>query len=296
MRRHVLFLLNPQSGQGRSAHRLRRLLADIPPLAERQETIEVRSVADACDALASLEPGGVPVAVGGDGMVGLVAAALRACGKGEVALAILPFGTGNILAHTLGLDDTRRAVLAVREGQPSRVDVMRTSDPSAPLAVVSISSGFEGRFLMQYGNLRRFGRAVGALAGLAESWGRADALALEVDGETVLRAGERAFSAGLYNTRTYAGGVVMSPDADPADGIGESVVYRTAPAYWATVVRRLCGSSAPARTGVVRRPWRRARLESSGPLQIDGEPRGAGTISVWMEAAALPVLGPPVAR
>lgn len=293
MRRHVLFLLSPRAGRGRAADRLRRVLTRTPPLARRLETVEVRSVAGARDALARLEPGGVPVAVGGDGMVGLVAAALRECGMGDAALAILPFGTGNILARTLGLDDLGRAVLALREGAPSRVDVMRTSHPSAPVAVVSISGGFEGRFLMRYGGLRRFGRPLGALAALAESWGRADSVALELDGEPVLGREERAFSAGLYNTRMYAGGVVMSPDADPADGVGESVVYRSASAYWTTVARRLRGGPARARSGVIRRRWRRARLESSGPLQIDGEARAAGAISVWMEPAALPVLVAP---
>ena len=86
----------------------------------------------------------------------------------------------------------------------------------------------------------------------------------------------------------------MSPDADPTDGLGEGVVYRTAGVYWATVAGSLSHhGSVPTNAGILRRRWRQARLESSGPLQIDGESQSAGSVSVWMEAGALRVLVAP---
>jgi diacylglycerol kinase family enzyme len=290
--RHVLFIVNRQAGSGRSSERLRRRLEHLPGFSARQETAEVRSLDEARDALRGLAPDAVPVAAGGDGIVGLVASALLASGMSHRPLAILPLGTSNLLARALGLRDARDALSALDGGKPCRIDVMRTSHPSAPVAVVSISTGFEGRFLARYGRIRRYGRALGALSALTEAWGRASPVALELDGETLLAPEDVAYSAGLYNTPSYVGGLVMSPDADASDGVGESVVYRNATAYWAAVARGACGGSLRPRAGVMRRRWRRARLESQSPLQIDGEPYPPGAVSVWIEAAALTVLVP----
>lgn len=252
----------------------------------------MRTIADAGVALRRLAPGGIPVAAGGDGTVGLLVAALHRNGMQDSAIAILPFGTGNILARALGVGDPRQAIRALEHGTVRHIDVMRTSHPAAPFALVSISTGFEGRFLSRYACLRRFGRPVGALAALSVAFGNGGPIALELDGDAVLRPDDGVFSAGLYNTRCYAAGLVMSPGADISDGWGECNVYRTARTYWATVGAALRGASRYPHAGVFRRRWRTAHIESQGPIQLDGEPVSGSAISVCMEPGALAVIVP----
>jgi hypothetical protein len=118
---------------------------------------------------------------------------------------------------------------------------------------------------------------------------------LELEGENVLGAGDEVFSAGLYNTPFYAGGLVMSPDADVTDGAGEVAVYRTALAYVRATAAALGRSSRRSGPDVLRRRFGVARLESAGPLQIDGEPVAAGAVSVRMQPGALSVIAAGVA-
>ena len=287
-----LFLVNPGAGAGRAEAHLRTLL---PRLVERglvADVVRVTSVDDACVALRGLEPGRVPVATGGDGTVSLVAAALCRNGMRDVAIAILPVGTGNILARTLGVHRPDQAVRALQHGAVRRIDVMRTSHPLAPVALVSVSGGFEGRFLDCYSRFRRFGRPLGAFAAVPLARKRTVGMNLQLDGDAVVQTDDPVFSAGLYNTPFYVGGAVMSPGADIADGSGEGVVYWTSSAYWRAVWAGLRGGARSGAPGILRRAWRVARIESEGTLQIDGEPVRPQAMSVWMEPAALSVLVP----
>jgi diacylglycerol kinase family enzyme len=115
---------------------------------------------------------------------------------------------------------------------------------------------------------------------------------LELDGEVVADTATPVFSAGLYNARHYPLRVVMSPDADLSDGLGEGVVYHTASAYWSTVASGLRGGARGARSAVTRRTWSTARLQSEGPFQIDGESVEGGSFSVRLEPGAFRVLVP----
>lgn len=287
----AVFLVNPASGRGRGEARLRALLARSDRAPSRDEIVPVRSSADVRAALRARAPGVIPVAVGGDGTVGLVAAALTADGRSDdTPLGILPLGTANILARTLGLADPGRALRALAMGRARRIDLMRTSRCEAPVALIGVSVGFEGRFIERYSALRGLGRPLAVLIAALGITGARSSITVEIDGKTL---GPRALvGAGLYNTPAYAAGVVMSPGSDPGDGVAETVLYRTRRAYLATVLDGIRGGSARPRPGVVRDRWRRARLDGPGPVQIDGEPHPPGPVSVHVAPGALTVLSP----
>jgi diacylglycerol kinase family enzyme len=244
-----------------------------------------------CTALRSLDPGVVPVAAGGDGTAGLLATALDRNGAGAV-MALLPLGTGNILARALGVGEPGQAFRALEQGAVRHIDVMRTSHPAAPLALVSISAGFEGRFLHRYAACRFLGRPLAALTALLGSLGQGASIGLELDGQAVIRPGDVPFTAGLYNTSLYAGGLVMLPGADPADGAGEGAVYQTAWAYGVALGAALRRVAPRPRADVLHRRWRTAWIDCPGPLQIDGEPVAAREVSVWLEPRALTIVAP----
>ncbi|MCY7402452.1 MAG: sphingosine kinase, partial [Nocardioides sp.] len=102
MPRQLAMLVNPTSGKGRGA----RLLE---PVAERLRrsgaTVDIvvgRDADEAFDRLRDQVAAGVDgvVAVGGDGLVNL---ALQVVGGTGVPLGIVPAGTGNDIARSLGL-------------------------------------------------------------------------------------------------------------------------------------------------------------------------------------------------
>jgi diacylglycerol kinase (ATP) len=301
----AVYLVHVGAGRGRADGRLRRLLARNDTPAGHRSIVRITCPADARRAVARLEPHQFPVAAGGDGTAAMVAAALLEAGGTDRPMGVLPLGTANLLARNLGAHDPLRALQTLARGVVRRIDVMRTSDPHAPVALVSVSAGWEGRFIEAYAASRGLGRAAAGVYGLVAAGLRAEAVTLELNEVTVLDGREAVFSAGLYNTRFYAGGLVVSPNADPADGECESFVYRTAATYAAAMTRRLLWSGRlqariirdrEDRHASVDAPqsarWTAAVLVSAGVLQIDGEPRPPQCLALRVEPNALPILVP----
>jgi diacylglycerol kinase (ATP) len=236
-----------------------------------------------------MEPGQIPIIAGGDGSVAMVAAELLRAGPCTAPLGILPLGTGNIVAETVGIRTVEDALRAFRNPTVRRLDVLRTSSPIAPIALVSISAGFEGDFMHRYGSLRHLGRVAAAFAGIPLVGRCRMGIQLEVENKSLCRADEEVFSAGIYNTRSYAGRIVMSPDADPTDGVFEVVAYRRALDYWGSLAAAIAGRTHRPLT-VVRQQCRTAMLSCDGPLQIDGEPLTPSQLRVTVDPLALPLL------
>jgi diacylglycerol kinase (ATP) len=303
--REAVYLVHTCAGGGRADARLRRLLARNEPFAGPCSIVRISCPTDALRVVARLEPHQFPVAAGGDGTAAMVVAALLEVGCADRPLGLLPLGTANLLARNLGLHNPLQALLTLGRGVVRRIDVMRTSDPQAPVALVSISAGWEGRFIEAYAAGRGLGRAAAGVRGLAAAGVRAEAVTLQLNGVTVLDGCDPVFSAGLYNTRFYAGGLTVVPNADPADGECESLVYRTAAAYAAAMTRSLLWSERvqariirdredrhASADAPQRGRWKAAVLGSAGVLQIDGEPRSPQRLALTVEPNALPVLVP----
>jgi diacylglycerol kinase family enzyme len=301
--REAVYLVHTRAGRGRADVRLRRLLARNGAGGSHRSIVRISSPAEALRAVAQLEPHQFPVAAGGDGAAAMVAAALLEAGDADTPVGVLPLGTANLLARNLGVPDPLTALQTLERGVVRRIDVIRTSDPQAPVALVSISAGWEGRFIAAYAAGRGLGRAAAGVRGLAAAGLHGEAVMLQLDGRTVLDGRAPVFSAGLYNTRFSAGGLVVSPDADPTDGECESFVYHTAASYAAAMTLRLLRSGrVPPRTfqdrehahAAAGRPqrgrWKVALLQSPGVVQIDGEPRPPQCLVLTVEANALPVL------
>jgi diacylglycerol kinase family enzyme len=233
------------------------------------------------------------VAVGGDGTANMVASALVHEGAGR-AMGVLPFGTGNAFAHSLGLGTTERAVRALTGGRTRAIDVLRTDHGAMSLALVSVSCGFEARHIQRYTQLRRWTRPVAAAVALTTTAPRTSrGVRLTVDGQELVGAEEAVYNAGIYNHRCYLGGWTVWPDADPGDGAAVAAVFRSARAYGRVLMRGLrtappaISSSDPAWTSCTR-----AVFESDGPLQIDGETVACSRIGVEVDRGALLVIVP----
>lgn len=289
---HLVFLVNPEAREGRATRRLRGILARAPAWAASSRLVVVATLAGAERALRAISPEEIPVAAGGDGTVNFVARAVRSVGRAGLPMAILPLGTGNAVAHALGVGDLRRALTALADGHSVALDALVTDHPRAPLALCSLSAGFEGAVLSGLAGGRGVARAAGLLAALPGALLRRRGVGLEVEGRALLDPSERAFCAGLYNLPCYAFGRLVLPDAVGTDGAAEAVVHRSGRSWLSALrgglsTREARGGAVPVRTARAVT----ARLTSRGPIQVDGEGSiPAGDLAVRVEPAAIRIV------
>jgi diacylglycerol kinase (ATP) len=292
--RRFVMIVNPNAGRGRVGHRLEEVLGLSSELKKRTRIETFRSLDDVRDIVARTDADTVPVAVGGDGTVHVVARALLERTEVAPTMGVLPLGTGNILAHEVGATPIAKAIEALLVGRARSLDLMRTNVREFPTPLITISAGFEGRFIHAYSRQRgpgRLGSAAAMLAGARMLLSAPEAgIRLVLDGVEVLGNQERVWNVGFYLMRRFAFGRLVLPDADPSDGWGEAVVYRTRSAYLAAMARGVRLESSREATDVLYLRWRQATL-SSGPTQVDGEPGPAGTMEVNVVHEGLRVLG-----
>jgi len=123
----VEIIVNPAAGRRSAASRVAEVTAAFEG-ANVRRVVETRAAGDE-DALAqrALEAGVVTiVAVGGDGTCSGVARAVATSGK-ECSVAVVPSGTGNDFAKTLGVEHCTPAQIAalVERNEPTKIDVGR---------------------------------------------------------------------------------------------------------------------------------------------------------------------------
>lgn len=241
-RRPILLLANPTSGGKPGAP---QALADDPEALEpanlvaelRARRIEaelhvLREVDDPSALAAQAASDGLDVvAAGGDGTVGPVAAAL--CGT-DAALGILATGSWNNLARSLGVPDRLAPALdVIARGRSSRVDAGLAWHP-APDAAGGAVPDDALRFFEAAGvglDAAGFGAAElrerrGAWPALRSAWRamrrRDTPMRIVLDGE----ARQTVAPALTVCNGPYMGmGFAIAPDADPADGLLNVVVF-----------------------------------------------------------------------
>lgn len=290
--RHPLVLLaNPDARLGGTLARARRLLAGAPDIARRVEAVELGDPASADRAVTAIAPGAVPVVAGGDGTAAMLAAAWLRAGRGAEPIGLVPLGSGNALAHALGVARPEAAIAALAGRTVRRIDAMATTHPAVPLALVSLSAGLEGRLMAIAAGARRGARWL-ALARRGPGVLRARAGAdVELDGIPFCSAEEKLVSVGLYNLPCYGFGWRVWRGADGGDGVAHAAAVGTLGRYAGVVLRGLDVRQPPLRR-VRLREWRTARVWSAGPWQADGEAVAAGAFEVTLRPGAVAFLVP----
>ena len=166
------------------------------------------------------------VLVGGDGSVHTAVDALRR--RGELSpgdpLGLVPLGTGNDLARTLGIPlEPADAAQAVLDGSPRPLDLLVDDQDGVVVNVVHLGVGAEAAEKAT-GLKDRLGKAaypVGSVLAAAGPTGWD--LRVEVDGSVVEVDGP-ALMVVVANGRTIGGGAEVAPDAAPDDGLLDVVV------------------------------------------------------------------------
>lgn len=220
MTARIGLLVNPHAGRGRSARHVEPVVAALAArgdsvvriggdcLAAAEESLD-RAVGDGLGGL---------VAMGGDGTVHL--ALQRVVGTGTT-LGIIPTGTGNDIAASLGVPvgDPMAAVRTILDGMLRRVDVgvVRTADGARRHFLCILSTGFDSA-VTERANAMRWpvGRARYIRAMLAELRAlRPVDYEVTVDGQT--RSG-LGMMVSVGNAQSYGGGMRLCPQARLDDG------------------------------------------------------------------------------
>jgi len=178
------------------------------------------------DALLDGRDGRQVVLAGGDGSVHLLAALLHRRGELSVddPVGLLPLGTGNDLARTLGIPlDAEAAATALLTGTSRPLDLIVDDAGGVVVNVVHLGVGAEAaeQASALKDKLGKAAYAVGsAVAGVrTQGW----TLRVEVDGE-VVHEGEPVLMVAVCNGRTIGGGAEIAPGAEPDDGLLDVVV------------------------------------------------------------------------
>jgi YegS/Rv2252/BmrU family lipid kinase len=223
-RPHVLVIGNAAAGSADEE----RVAEAMVALRERAD-VELVVPADLEELRAALEVQGPRrlVVLGGDGSMHAVAGALDRLGRLREAgpVGVVPLGTGNDLARTLGvpLDLTEAAHVALG-GIARTADVLRADDGTLVVNAVHAGIGAEAaaRTGAHGGALGAAGYAVGAVAaGLVEKGWR---LRVTVDGEPLDDGSEPLLMVAVSVGRSIGGGAEVAPGASPFDGVADVVV------------------------------------------------------------------------
>lgn len=190
--------------------------------------VRVESCSDPADldrVLASRD-GRTLVVVGGDGSVHLAVDRLLALGELSPTdpLCLVPLGTGNDLARTLGIPlDPAEAAKALLSGTARTLDL--AVDDAGGVVVNAAHLGVGAEAAERASALKkRLGKAAYAVGGVLAGAGATGwDLRVEVDGEP-LPLDEEVLMVGLANGRTIGGGAELAPDAEPDDGLLDVVV------------------------------------------------------------------------
>jgi len=166
------------------------------------------------------------VVVGGDGSVHAAVTALHERGglAPDRPLGLVPLGTGNDLARTLGIPlapaEAARALLA---GRTRPVDLVVDEHDGVVVNVVHLGVGAQAaqKATVLKDRLGRAAYAVGSVAAGAGATGWH--LQVTVDGEVLPVDGE-ALMVAVANGRTIGGGAEIAPQAQPDDGLVDVVV------------------------------------------------------------------------
>lgn len=258
----------------------------------------------------------VVLVAGGDGTVRAVAEGLRDTG---VALAVVPSGTGNLLARNLalplGLDD---AVAVAFTGESHPIDlgiatvVRANGDSEEHVFVVMAGLGIDAKMIS---NTRTdLKKAVGWLAyidGTIRSLPELGPIRLRYKLDKSPERVTNVHSVIVGNCGVLPGGILLIPDAKPDDGFLDVVALRPqGPFGWLRVWNKLTFENGVLRKTAVGRKlidlqrdvrdviYLRGRdlqlsVETPQEFQLDGDEFGeVVSARAWVDAGALSVRVP----
>ena len=285
-------IINPAAGRGRAVRALPAVQGAL--VAHDVVVTPTRSLEHADEVVAAaVADGRLPVAFGGDGIVGRVAEAAAAL---DARMGALPGGRGNDFCRAVGIPlDPVAACAVLDRGTARPLDLGEVRSAAGRRAFIGIASiGFDSdvqeRALAARLPLGRLVYLAATLASIA-TW-RPATFTCTVDGEPLVVHG---WSVAVANTGMYGGGMRLAPNASPSDGrldvVTTSATSRRS--FLATLPKVFSGTHVhDPSVGLVRATS--VGLDADRPFRVfaDGDPVGTLPCTVTVRPAAVRVLLP----
>jgi YegS/Rv2252/BmrU family lipid kinase len=269
MQKKVAFIVNPNAGT--------RKKIDIPSLIKSNFSKDIPSEIIIWDDKFNFQPiekklleegFTVAVAVGGDGTVNQVA---KTVNRTEISLGIIPFGSGNGLARSLGIPmDPIKAIKRIENGSIKKID--SGSINGTPFFCTS-GVGFDAHIGNLFATSTSRGLWTYTKITIKELFGyKPKEYKLTFNGGTITR---KAFLVTFANAGQYGNDFYIAPEARMDDGLLHVAILKpfslfAAPAIVSKIIRRKANKSAYIETFTTKElQLERAKSDS---IHYDGEP------------------------
>lgn len=220
------------------------------------------------------------IGVGGDGTVRVIAAGLADTG---IPLAVVPAGTGNLLARNLAIPlDEVRALETAFEGTERAIDLIRVQADDGPADhfCVMAGIGIDAAIVGEAGTELK--RAIGNTAYVLSAAQHVNHPALDtrisLDGVPALHT--RAHLVLIGNVGLLQGGIQLMPDARVDDGLLDLMVASPRGLRdWLSVFTRVLARRGRTDERLRRLTGRRVEIVVDHPdrYELDGDPQGTCT-------------------
>lgn len=227
------------------------------------------------------------VAVGGDGTINEVGSALTGSGK---IMGIIPYGSGNGLARSLGIPlNDRRAVQTLNRMNVSRID-SGTFNGRNFFNMAGI--GFDAHISAVFADNVTRGLGGYVQTAFTEiSAYQSQHYTLEIDG---VRISRDAFMISIANSSQFGNNAHISPFASLKDGLLDVVITKPFPLYLFPVLGYRMFSRSAHRSKyieIIKAEEINILREGSGAIHLDGEPADmASELKINVKPLSLSVL------
>ncbi len=285
----VLIMANPTSGgyRAETLEKVRRRLEELGCRTELRLTRHAGEIGETC-ADPSLNVRTFVVA-GGDGSINEALTGFQHH-PFPPQLAVIPFGTANVLALELGLPRRPEAIaemIARQKTQPLHAGLAN----GRPFVLMA-STGFDAEVVhgVPLALKRKLGKLAYVITALKIGLTRKGIpLSIELDGEK--HHGKFAVAS---NARHYGGPFVICPSGATDPGMHMLILEKDDP--WSSFrygIALLLGRIGKAKGATVK-AFKTARISSPSPVaaQIDGDPFGATPINISKTEKTVPILVP----
>tara|TARA_Y100001970_G_scaffold95656_1_gene120498 strand:- start:3014 stop:3913 length:900 start_codon:yes stop_codon:yes gene_type:complete len=280
----IHFVLNPNAGNGISLEIFQEIEGELKSNNVTYTLFKSQEKNDIFNHVMSDEIPDCDVicAMGGDGTIHETADGLMQSGKAsDLAFSVIPSGTGNAFAQTLGELKPKKAIQKILKGERLKIDAMEIKQGSKiSYAVNIIGWGMASRVNQISDQLRILGGIrynIASLIGIATM--KKKKLILRMDDEVIK---EDALFFLALNTVYTGKGMKMAPDADFTDGLIDIIMFKTATKLQVVnIFLKLFSGKHIFDPRVTYKQVNSFRLESEGDdLNIDGENQGHTPIDV----------------
>lgn len=288
MKRKALFIINPISG-GKKKDQVPALIKNILDHTLFEATIVYTERAMHGSELAKDAVGKYDyvIAVGGDGTVNEIASAIVGT---NVALGVIPFGSGNGLARFLGIPmDTAKSIETING---ERVEAIDSAILNGQRFFNAAGMGFDAHIAEVFSHDKNRGFWAYIKSSFREiSNYKAETYQINIDGTEYVRD---AFMLSIANSSQFGNNAHVSPHASVQDGLLDICIIKQFPLWrFPEMGIRMFAKTADKSkyVEIIRGKNVNIKRSTDGPVHLDGEPQMMGKeVSIQMVPASLRII------